>query len=366
MYLKKMVFENFRNLKNNLIEFPEEGAIFQGGNGSGKTSILEAIHILCSGRSQRGSLKNEIINYNTNNATIGGEFLYNENADIRKKKEISFNRDDNTEMKINDQKTSSCIEWFVSHPIVSFASKDIQLVYGTPEDRRKLIDVFISISDKDYLSALINYRKNLVLRNQILKNNGDAILCGIYEENMAESGALIVQKRDDFISNLAHGGIQIYKDISGIKECFFMKYKPDFTLESSSKNTWKNVFYSMLSERRKIDREIGFSTFGPHRDDILFFLNNKPAKTYASQGQIRSIVLSCKLSYIHFIENKHNIKCIIIFDDAISELDRDRTVRVYSMIENKGQLFIASPERTTAFKKRLKQFSVINGAVTEV
>lgn len=366
MYLKRIVFENFRNLKCFLTEFPEGGAVFFGANGSGKTSILESINMLCTGRSQRGALKREIINYNAQKATIEGEFLLKKSCDIRKKKLISFDRKNNTEMKINDIETASFIEWFGSQPIVSFATNDIQLVYGAPEERRKLIDVFISILDKNYLSALINYRKNLLLRNQILKKNFNEILCGIYEENMAEYGALIAQKRNEIISDLIHYGINVYKEISGSEEDFFMKYEPDFKLESSSKNTWKNVFYTMLSERRKTDREIGFSTCGPHRDDIHFFLNNKQAKSFASQGQIRSIVLSLKICFISYLEKILDSNSIIIFDDAIAELDVSRTMRIYSIIENKGQLFVASHSRKCPFKKDLKYFSVINGAVTEL
>ena len=365
MHLSKILLENFRNFKDLVIEFPPEGAIFIGANGSGKTNILEAIYLLCTGRSQRGATKSEIINYNANKATVVGEFISSGKGNIRKTSNLSFDRLNNVEMKINIRKISSFVEWFGSQAIVSFATSDIQLVYGSPEDRRKFLDIFISLSDKEYLNALIQYRKSLSLRNAILKNTSDNILCRIYEENMAETGSIITQKRIETVHELAHYGIEIFKEISGSKEDYFIAYEPDFKHQFSSKNAWKNVFYTMLAERRKTDQNLGFSSCGPHRDDIHFFINKKQAKSFASQGQNRSLVLSLKLSSALYLKKKLLENIIIIFDDAVSELDPYRTAKVYSIIEKKGQLFIASPHRTIpSLIDSLKQFNINEGEVT--
>jgi DNA replication and repair protein RecF len=160
---------------------------------------------------------------------------------------------------------------------------------------------------------------------------------------MAASGSVIVEKRLAAIASLGSEGAGNYREIGGNKEEFSLVYEPGAKTDFSSKIAWKNVFFSMLSERRKSDRETGFSSCGPHRDDIRLFIDARPAKSYASQGQCRSIALSLKLSALRFLEARGTEKIIILFDDAVSELDRYRAQRVFSLIRKRGQVFIASP-----------------------
>ena len=181
---------------------------------------------------------------------------------------------------------------------------------------------------------------------------------------MAESGAEIFIKRKEIISFLGPYLQDYYKEISGNRESAGILYEPSVSCECSSKNEWKNVFYELLKERRNRDLETGFSTVGPHRDDIRFLLNQKPSKTYGSQGQCRSIVLSLKLSSVSCLEHFRQDKMIFLIDDALSELDQDRTSRVLPLIENKGQVFIATPVLNSPMKKTLLRCKVKDGTVT--
>jgi DNA replication and repair protein RecF len=121
----------------------------------------------------------------------------------------------------------------------------------------------------------------------------------------------------------------------------------------------------MLNEQRKRDIEKGFSSVGPHRDDISFFLDHKPAKNFGSQGQCRSIVLSLKLSSVECIEHYRQDGMIFLIDDAVSELDENRTLRVYSLIENRGQVFVATPVYNGRSNENLKRCRVSAGKVIE-
>ena len=338
MFLRKLRLLNFRNYKELSIEFPLNGAFLSGANGSGKTNLLEAIHMLCTARSQRAASKMEMITTDAECASLEGEFEEPGNAYF-----FSFDRAGNSLLKINDRKTGTFSEWFGSRPIVSFATGDTELAYGPPEARRRFLDILISLVDREYLAALIEYRKNLSLRNKLLRTSGDELLCAIYEENMAASGSIIVEKRVETVSALEKEGSRVYREIGGHNEEFSLTYEPGAKTDFSSKNAWKNVFFTMLSERRKCDREMGFSSCGPHRDEVRLFIDSKTAKSYASQGQCRSIALSLKLSAMSFLEAKGAKKIIILFDDAVSELDSERTARFFSLIENRGQVFIASP-----------------------
>jgi DNA replication and repair protein RecF len=344
MPLLKIHCRNFRNYKESVVEFPAGGAFLSGANGSGKTNLLEAIHMLCTARSQRAASKMEMIAMDAECASLNGEFSDGDHGEPGNDYFLSFDRAGNSLLKINDRKFRTFSEWFGSRPIVSFATGDTELVYGPPEARRRFLDILISLVDKEYLIALIEYRKNLSLRNKLLKTSGDELLCAIYEENMAVSGSIIVEKRMETVSVLEKEGGRIYREIGGHNnEEFSLAYEPSAKTDFNSKNAWKNVFYSMLSERRKCDREMGFSSCGPHRDEVGLFIDSNTAKSYASQGQCRSIALSLKLSAMHCLEAKGAKKIIILFDDAVSELDPERTECFFSLIENRGQVFIASP-----------------------
>jgi DNA replication and repair protein RecF len=343
MPLKKLHCRNFRNYRELSVEFPPGGAFLTGANGSGKTNLLEAIHLLCTARSQRAASKLEMIATDEEVATLEGEFGGGDAGEPVTTYFFSFDRAGNSMLKVDGRKIGTFSEWFGTRPVVSFATSDTDLVYGSPEVRRRFLDILISLVDREYLVALIDYRKNLSLRNKLLKTSGDEILCAIYEENMAASGGVIVEKRRETLSLLEREGRLVYREIGGGSEEFSLRYEPGFRADFSSKIAWKNVFFRVLSERRKCDREMGFSSCGPHRDDIRLFIDARPAKSYASQGQCRSIALSMKLSAMRCLASKGADKIIILFDDAVSELDPDRTARVFSLIENRGQVFVASP-----------------------
>jgi DNA replication and repair protein RecF len=362
MYLQQLSLSNFRNYKDILLEFPPEGAFFEGENGSGKTNLLESMYMLITGRSQRNASKSEMVNSSALTASVEGKIV-SEFGETVKDSRISFNRNSIVDLKINGNKISSFTEWFGTQTIVSFSPDDIVIIHGNPLHRRKFLDMLISLFDKEYLLALIEYRKNLSLRNLLLKTKMDEILCEIYEEKMSEAGAIIVQKRLETLNVLSREFDPVYREISAGKDTVFFEYKPSFMSELSSIKTWKEVFYTKLCERRKKDQETGFSSSGPHRDEVLFFINKKPAEMFASRGQSRSIVLSLKISSIRCLEKNTQKKPIILFDDAVSELDTGRTERVYLLVEKQGQLFIASPGKTVPIKDRIRRYRVSEGTV---
>jgi DNA replication and repair protein RecF len=352
MYLKKLHLTNFRNY-----------ALFTGENGSGKTNILEAIHVLCTGRSQRNASRSEMILITSDFCRIAGNFFsYKEQKDILFS--FSFSRPNTHEFCINGRKISSFSEWFGTQPVVSFSPGDGELVFGSPDVRRRYLDMLISQVDKEYLGMLMVYRRNLLERNRLLKQGDDPILFSIYEKAMAESGNSIREKREKTIKEINGTGSSVYSSVSGKNEHFSMTYAPGFRHENSGLNSWKEVFFTMLSERRNKDRQFGFSSFGPHRDDLLLQIDSKAARTYSSQGQCRTVALSLKLGAMRFLENHGHENMIVLFDDAVSELDPKRTARMYAQIENKGQLMITSPHNTIDCMEHIRRYHVAeNNAV---
>lgn len=361
MVLKKLHLSFFRNYPELEIEFPDEGAVFEGQNGSGKTNLLESIYLLCTGKSQRNAKKVNMIHYNSEFSFIEGEFLSDQLTYVVAS--YGFDKSKKIVMKLNETVIGSVTEWFGKRPIVSFGVDDLDLVYGSPEIRRKYIDITCSQVDSDYLPILLKYAFYLKCRNHLLTNHFDPVQCEIYEQKMAETGSYLISKRENIINEINIHYQSFYQEICNHKEIVEMVYKPSISCDCSSRQDCKNVFYNMLRERRKKDLETGFSSVGPHRDDIWFLLNDKQAKHFGSQGQCRSIALSLKLSSVVCIEKYRKEKMIFLIDDAVSELDPQRTSRVIPLVESKGQLFIASPKFSIPLRQSLLKFTISEGNV---
>ncbi len=360
MHLDSLRLINFRNYKELSLQLPESGALFEGLNGSGKTNLLESIHLLCTGRSQRAAARKTMINHNEQSAFVAGCFDY---GDSRVEASLGFDRDKKVVMKINDQSLGSFSEWFGQRPVVSFGTDDLEIVYGPPENRRRFLDMLISQIDREYFDALVVYRRNMLCRNSLMGKVTDPLQYEVYEEAMAQSGAELVFFRRRVVEELRGALNQFYGEISEKRESVDLLYEPRFKIDCSSKNEWKNVFCNSLAQQRRRDIEIGFSSTGPHRDEVRFFLDKRVARNFGSQGQCRTFALSLKLASVLLIERYRRHSMIFLIDDAVSELDQGRTSRVYPLIEAKGQVFIATPRLDVPLRAEVLNCTVSDGKV---
>jgi len=368
MHLQNLVLQNFRNHEALSLPFPKEGTLFEGPNGAGKTNILEGIHLLCTGRSQRGAARTDMIAYGQEAAFVSGDFCFgDDDADggvTVQSAALGFSRDKKTVMKINGENVGSYTEWFGERPAVSFGADDLELVYGAPEARRKFLDMLISQTDRAYLSALLSYRRAMACRNALLSKTGDAIQFEVYEQAMAETAAELVFVRVEAVRELSALTSGYYAEISGGAEAADVEYAPKIKCDILDTKDWQNVYLTSLAERRERDAELQYTAIGPHRDDLRFTLGGRAAKNHASQGQCRSFALSLKLASARFIERKRGGGMVFLVDDAVSELDPERTSRVYPLLEGRGQVFIATPRCQAALGGRVLRCAVESGKVT--
>jgi DNA replication and repair protein RecF len=345
MRLQKLRLLNFRSYPDLAISFPPQGALFEGLNGAGKTNLLESIHLLCTGRSQRMVSRSDMISHGRDESYVEGEFCSSDGQAVTTAA-IGFSRDKRVVMKIDGADVRSYSEWFGERPVVSFGTDDLELVYGAPEVRRKFLDMLICQMDKAYFGALASYRRSMACRNALLGKTGDPAQFEIYERAMAESASALVFRRAEVIGELRVFLSDFYARISGGPESAGMEYVPKIKQNLSnfsSVGEWQNVYLNTLAECRKRDAELMFTSCGPHRDDARFFLDGMPAKAYASQGQCRSFALSLKLGSVLLLERCRGGGMIFLIDDAVSELDSERASRVYPLLEGRGQIFIATP-----------------------
>jgi len=363
MFIKKLDILNFRSYPKLTMTFPPEGALLEGLNGAGKTNLLESIHVLCTGRSQRGAARLDMIAHGQETSYIEGDFCCGDHG-IAINTAIGFSRDKKLVMKRDGADIRSYSEWFGERPVVSFGSDDLELVYGAPEARRKFLDMLICQMDRSYLDALTSYRRNMSNRNALLGRTGDHVQFEVYEQAMAPSAAKLVFTRMEVITELAAIVNDYYAQISGGKESAAVEYFPKFKCDFTCINDWQNLYLNTLSERRGKDAELMFTTYGPHRDDLRLILGGRQAKAYASQGQCRSFALSLKLGSVLLLERHRGDGMIFLVDDAVSELDPERTSRVYPLLEGRGQIFIATPKCQAVLGDKMMRYTVEPGKVT--
>jgi DNA replication and repair protein RecF len=363
MYLSKISLTNFRNYKDCSISFMRNGALFYGKNGSGKTNMLESIFFLCTARSQRLAYRPEMINFDSGNSFIEGVFSSDGNPDVTVS--AGFSRDKKIIMKVDGSALSSPADWFGRAAIIPFGPDDINLVHGQPSIRRTFIDMLLCQIDTLYMRNLAAYKKNCAQRNSLLSACSDDIAIDIYEKNMAETGAEIVFKRQELVNFMSPFFSEFYAEISNNKEIASITYKPSIRCDLSSQTEWKNVFYSALKNTRKKDEKAGFTSTGPHRDDIALYIDGKPVKQFASQGQKTTLMLSMRMCSIICCEAHKKDTMLFLFDDALTYLDEGRTSKVFPLVMSKGQVFIATSSLHETSRTSLPVYDVDEGQVSQ-
>ena len=326
MFIKKLILLNYRNYKELDLDFGKSVNVIMGDNAQGKTNILEAIYYCAFAKSHRTSRDKELINWEANDAYISAS-IGRERLD--KRIDINILKDGKKGIRINTIKIKKIGELFGTFNVVMFSPEDLKIIKESPGLRRKFIDMEICQINSKYYFNLVQYNKVLNERNTILKNrNLSEDMLEIYDEQLSEFGEYIIKHRLDYLEKLNYYGTEIHKDITMNKE------KIEFKYQSSIKNLEdiKNKFLELLKKNRKRDIEKGISTIGPHRDDFSVYINGVDTKSFGSQGQQRTAVLTMKFSSLRIVKEVTGEYPILLLDDVLSELDFNRKRYILSTI----------------------------------
>jgi DNA replication and repair protein RecF len=365
MFISSLSCDNFRNYKSLSIELPRTGALFTGANGSGKTNLLEAIFLLCTARSQRGSKRSDCIGFGSDLCHAEGTFA-DDKTGPSISASIGFSRDQRVSMKINGKPIPSFSQWLGHGLVVSFSPDDLKIVQGMPKERRNFLDLVISQIDPTYLESLICYKKNLAQRNNLLARSINDEQLDAFEEEMVRYGSAIFAKRREILNVMTPLFAEFYCEISGKKEAGSLEYMPSIRCDCATQNDWKNVFFNDLKKARNRDIQNGFSSVGPHRDDIAFRVNQTDARAFASLGQCTTVALAVRMASVIVSRQYRNDAMIFLFDDAVSYLDAMRTSRVFPLLLNQGQLFITAPSEREPDIESIPRFRIQEGTVTSL
>lgn len=360
MTVEALEVRDFRNLALQKIEIDKKCTLFYGNNGQGKTNILEAIWLLSCGKSLRGAPDREMIAFGKENAAVK---LYCED-DVRKIPfEARLYSEKRKEIFISNEKITRNVDLLGNLLTVLFVPDNLNMVKGSPENRRKFLDVSLCQQSRGYFNALKDYNKLLDGRNTLLKQiarreQPEEVL-DVWDSALAERGAKIAIKRNEYVERLSPIAYYDHKELSENKEEMSLLYE-SFLNELYDEDEAEAEFLKKLQKMREEDIWNGNTSVGCHRDDLEIMLNDLSLKKYGSEGQKRSAVITLKLAEGAIIEDVMGVRPVFLLDDVLSELDERRREYIVSSIKD-FQVIITDCQ--SSMNKNICRYKVEKGRV---
>lgn len=365
MHLAQLKLVNFKNYEQQSITCSPHVNCFVGLNGMGKTNLLDAVYYICMTKSHSGLTDGNNVRHGADFFRIEAVFHQEEKRDKivtkvipRKKKE--FERNDVPYPRLADH--------IGEYPVVIVAPNDTNIILEGSEVRRRFLDNTLSQLDPIYLRSLLVYNKIVEQRNALLKQFAEKrtfneSLLETYNQQLLEPAQLICEKRQIFIKNFCNVLQEIYNFIASQRETIDCQYNSKLLGTS---------YEQLLAEATEKDRALQRTTVGIHRDDLELNIDGHSAKQFASQGQLKSLVLSLKLAQYEILYREKGIQPLLLLDDIFDKLDKTRVSRLLALLLEKsfGQIFITDTDenRVTEIVERLntpyQKFSVENGQAT--
>lgn len=343
MFVKKIALNHYRNYTRFELKTESSVNIFVGANAQGKTNLLEAIYVLALTRSHRARHDAELIQWNEDQATLHCE-LEKKYGPCTLDLTIS---PQGKKAKINGLEQKKLSQYVGAMNVVLFAPEDLDIVKGSPGVRRRFLDMEIGQIYPAYLYDLSQYQRILQQRNNYLKRLDDPAaadpLLDAWNEQFVRYGIKIIKKRQSFINKLQSRVAPIHARLTGQSEKLCLQYRPSFVCEPSEDETVLFERYMVkLSQVKEQEIRRGMSLVGPHRDDLLFYINDMDVQSFGSQGQQRTTALSVKLAEIELIHEEIGDYPILLLDDVLSELDHSRQTQLIEAFQDKIQTFITT------------------------
>lgn len=358
MYIKSIQLQDFRNYESLNVNFSEGINILYGDNAQGKTNLLEAIFMAATTKSYRGSKEKEVIRMTKDEAHIR---LVMNKAENDRRIDMHLKKNNSKGVAIDGLRISKSSELYGLLHVISFSPEDLAIVKSGPSERRRFLDMELCQLDRLYIRDLYNYNKTLVQRNNLLKQlDRDKSLIdtiSVWDESLAGYGVNIIKRRRAFIEEIKNLLREKHAKISGGLENLLIEYKP---------NTEEDNFREKLKTSLERDMFLKATSAGPHKDDINFYINGDNVRSFGSQGQQRSTALSLKLAEIELVKKTIGDSPVLLLDDVLSELDRNRQMALLNETEE-VQTFITCTgleEFVEKQKRDRKIFHVVGGRLS--
>jgi DNA replication and repair protein RecF len=343
MHLCSVAVADFRNVCSVHIEPGDRFNLLHGLNGQGKTNLLEAIYLLGSPRSFRTSRLPELVRHGERQAQILGTV---ESGGIQNKLRLVIEAA-GRKVEIDGKAVQKASELHGKLNAVVFSPEDTGMVKRGPESRRRYLDRAVYMGDIGYLHCWHSYQRILKQRNHLLKSS-DRTGLDIWTEQLAETGAEVIERRLRFIAVLDGKLQKYYATIAGDGETSRLSYQPD-GVKSTEREQIREELLELFKRQQRSDERYGTTTAGPHRDDLTFVLDDRPLKAFGSQGQQKSFVLALKMAEMDNLHDTFGEAPLLLLDDMSSELDARRNHNLMEFLTTREiQVFITTTERSPA------------------
>lgn len=363
MFISTLSLSNFRNYASEEFCFSEGLNVLVGDNAQGKTNAAEAIFYLCTGYSPRARRDRQVIRYGEETANIRGRAATRYgSAEV----EMTFSGSDKKQARVNGVAVLRIGEILGNINSVFFNPGELRLIQDSPEDRRRFLDISLSQMGKPYFYALQRYNKILAQRNNLLKGESADVVADtlpVWDVQLARVAREIVFKRNEFLRVLAPYAREAHAFVTDGREDLEISadYKYDGTEEEI-----ESALAEALAAAMEKDMRLGYTTVGPHRDDMKVKIGGEDVRVYGSQGQQRTAALSVKLAELEIFHRRFGEYPVLILDDVMSELDRSRRARLLERIGG-VQTLLTCTDADTAFRGiPHREFTVSGGRIVSV
>lgn len=348
MRIKTLRVKNFRNYEEEEFSFDAALNVIAGANAQGKTNAAEAVFLLCTGYSPRATKDNQLVKKGEEKSEIScrAEGRYGEIAI-----EMEISRTDKKSVRINGTPILRIGELLGNVNSVFFNPNELKLVKESPEDRRRFMNISLSQMSKSYLYSLNRYNKILQQRNNLLKERDRSVVWDtlpIWDAEFSRYAAKIILLRNEFLKTLGPLAEEAHAFLSGGKEALKIASESGYT------GTEEEVAYAVKEDLKTAyekDIRLGFTTIGPHRDDMKLILDGEDVRIFGSQGQQRTVALALKMAETEIFRARSGEYPVLVLDDVLSELDKVRQRKLLKRAEGMQTIVTCTHADKTVFGK---------------
>ena len=381
-YLSRLRLTNFRNLVHLDVGLSPGVTVYYGPNAQGKTTLLEAVYLLCIARSFRAENEREVVNFDA--AKAGEQALVDgtiEKDGQRLRVIVGYQPTQRTsqdtnglaynvrkEIRVNRLRRTAG-ELIGEVNAVLFSAADIELIQGPPSGRRRFLDIVLSQADSVYLKGLQRYQRVVQQRNQLLRLIRDGRAQGdelaYWDDELVREGAQITWRRYEAMRELTAACVRHHEDLSGPEEVLEVEYRPSVRLAGDVGEVEDN-FREALATAGHRERAMPVTAVGPHRDDFSVHIDGADMGVFASRGQARTLALALRLAEAEFLASVRGEGPVVLFDDALSEMDSSRRHRLLEKATRYEQVLITTTDLDQVndfFGARANYLYVSNGEV---
>jgi DNA replication and repair protein RecF len=364
--LTEVRIDGFRNLASTSLDVPAEGAVLVGANGQGKTNFLEAIHFLSRFRSFRGTRHGDAIAFGGGHFRIEGDVHY---RDGRAHALAVAADEDRRRVTLDGGAVTRAGEIAGTLLAVTVRPEDLDLVSGAPAARREYLDELLSLASRPYRRALSRYERVLRQRNELLRGGGRPVVqLEAWDEALISAGTGLVTARARLVGRLTPRFAQAAAHVAAADEgaAYGVEYAPSVPVDpalAEEEDAVRGAWSRALVERYEVDRARGWTTVGPHRDDLSIRIDGRELARYGSQGERRTAAVALRLMEAEMLEADTGHRPVLLLDDVFSELDEGRSERLLDWLGERHQRFVTSPRPLPWLADGLARWAVAGGRI---